>query len=279
VRWYAGIFNPSRQSVTSRVVTCCDGLCVFVPGCCVLLSCLLSETTDGVESCWITLNQFVKQGWIIWGIWPLQACDRPSVSATAFQMEFVCHFLGRTYWGPTVVVLPDFSNLTQMYHQKHLEITADIWRYLEEMTNGHIRRTLLCEDTPIPIWTTLADAPWLDGKRFPSPRVQAWENMSADRPSKWSKWWKWSKDRQTMLQRFRFVSEVSVLRIAKDETPWLKVDDPTWPPEQVHVGKWRLLMSSRRKFEIIWDTQQVPSRTRNDSWKMELGFFKVLRTD
>ena len=34
-----------------------------------------------------------------------------------------------------------------------------------------------------------------------------------------------------------------------------------------------------QKFEITWDTQQVPSMTRNDSWKMELEFFKVLRTD
>ena len=33
---------------------------------------------------------------------------------------------GQDLLGPTVVVLPDFSNLTQMYHQKHLEITADI---------------------------------------------------------------------------------------------------------------------------------------------------------
>ena len=31
------------------------------------------------------------------------------------------------------------------------------------------------EDTPIPIWTTMGDAPWLDGKRFPSPRVQEWD--------------------------------------------------------------------------------------------------------
>ena len=91
-------------------------------------------------------------------------------------MEFVCHFLGRTYWGPTVVVLPDVSK-TQVYHQKHLEMSEDIWKKWTELSS-------FAEDTPIPVWTTLADAPWLDGKRFPSPRVQAWlgtstVNMSA----------------------------------------------------------------------------------------------------
>ena len=35
-----------------------------------------------------------------------------------------------------------------------------------------IRLPLFGQDTPIPIWTTMGDAPWLDGKRFPSPRVQ-----------------------------------------------------------------------------------------------------------
>lgn len=59
-----------------------------------------------------------------------------------------------------------------------------------------IRLPLFGQDTPIPIWTTLADAPWLDGKRFPSPRVQ-------------------------------------------DETPWLKVDDPTHPLQEAERRKSR----------------------------------------
>lgn len=59
-----------------------------------------------------------------------------------------------------------------------------------------IRLPLFGQDTPIPIWSTLADAPWLDGKRFPSPRVQ-------------------------------------------DETPWLKVDDPTHPLQEAERRKSR----------------------------------------
>lgn len=38
-----------------------------------------------------------------------------------------------------------------------------------------MKRMKSFEDTPIPIWTTMGDAPWLDGKRFPSPRVQEWD--------------------------------------------------------------------------------------------------------